>query len=391
MPLPLPVRRRKQVAAIEKARRVMLQNRKLAQKAKMETKAKEKAKAKAKGKAATTASTRSSSEMDKAKAKAKAKAKERAAQGKAKAKAKPEQSGKKRQAPDAKSSKPPPAYPRYVETPQQKVKRYFEKFVGDARGYFERQGRGVLLFEPLLRGNWGAAREADYPGTTPEERPQVLHMPTVLNEADFGADAIMKKDHMLLPLPLLKEAVRVHAWLREGLHSVGSVKWKVASMWRDYLNPLLSKSASFIQAGDNRGAFALLLGLVIFARREENWIPYRHDLVEWNEFCNYWKALGAVWKELLKASDQGLGITALRRGLYRSPCRSYRRRLVEMVEDFERRTNQALKPVARQALIRSQLQSAGAGVTSSSSASSTVPVQQLRFKIFEDKKSSAKK
>ena len=95
-----------------------------------------------------------------------------------------------------------------------------------------------------------------------------------------------------------------------------------------------------IQMKQWRKAFGILLGLQLFASGEDDWIRDQEVYTDFKEFGGWFSDYSSAWLQVLDRSDSQLGLVVVggKEGGYRGVVR-------EMLENWERRTNELFREV----------------------------------------------
>lgn len=153
--------------------------------------------------------------------------------------------------------------------------------------------------------------------------------------------ALLKKDHLILPADVIAVACELADGMREmqmdwmgGDTSLGN------ALWSDFVTPGVKEAWRLMRSKDIQRAFATLLGLLLYMHTDDGWLRDQEVWCNWKEFSSFFSSISQAWKTLLSHSDARLGLASSG-----ASCRSYRGRLLKMLQSWESETNSTLEEV----------------------------------------------
>ena len=159
--------------------------------------------------------------------------------------------------------------------------------------------------------------------------------------ASMNTQYVLSLKHFLLPLQVGKTVEKLATDIRKmGREWMGGGTSCGDAVWFRFMIPKLGEAQNKIEMKQWKKAFGILLGLQLFASHDDDWIRDQEVYTEFGEFAGWFSGYSAAWLQLLERSDNQLGLVTARgrEGGYRGVVR-------EMLENWERKTNELFKEV----------------------------------------------
>ncbi|XP_065644561.1 uncharacterized protein LOC136075410 [Hydra vulgaris] len=169
----------------------------------------------------------------------------------------------------------------------------------------------------------------------------IENIPSQLDSSKITKEFILSMDHFLLDKDLCRSVMKkrddslkiIYGW-KNGSTSCGT------HIWNNVMVPDVKKGISLIEEKEWKKAFALFLGLHLFAMQETDWLADNEFYTNFDLFRKWFNDYSSGWEKLLAQTDDTLGIA----------CKSgreegYRPILNKILLDWETETNILIKDI----------------------------------------------